>query len=280
MLIVFTTGYIGRAPTTPLPPPSTPAGVFATASFLGPLIGGITTVFIITLFVYTFSSVSGGHFNPLITMGTFFVRLTSLPRAVLYLSFQVAGASIAGLMLRAAFDTRDFTAGGCFIFEDQVPVSSAFATEFMACLTILFLAFGVGLDPRQSAIFGPALAPALVGLTVGVLAFGFAFNQPGYGGPTMNPARCFGVYVGSRFPSSHWHHWVATIAADIVHGAFYHLVPPWTSGINAEKAHKKLEGLRARGAKEEGRESGAGTGTGLEVDMGMEGGDKIGRQGF
>ncbi len=149
-------------------------------------------------------------------------------------------------MLRAAYDSREFKVGGCFLFPDQASVRSALATEFMACLTILFLAFGVGLDPRQSAVFGPALAPALVGMALGVLSFGLSFGKPGFGGASMNPARCFGVYVGSRFPYWHWYHWVAAIAADVMHALFYSLVPPWKSGLTAEKAHSKVEAIREK----------------------------------
>jgi glycerol uptake facilitator-like aquaporin len=246
ILIVFSTGYIGISPDLPSAPPTTAAGVFGTTAFLGPLIGGITNTIILTLLIYCFSSISGAHFNPLITIGTLFARLSSLPRAILYVTFQIIGASLAGLMLRASYDGRDFKVGGCFLFLDQATVSSALATEFMACLTILFLAFGVGLDPRQSAVFGPALAPALVGLSLGVLSFGLSFGKPGYGGPSMNPARCFGVYVGSRFPYWHWHHWVAAVAADFTHALLYCLVPPWTSGLSAGKAHSKVEGLREK----------------------------------
>lgn len=243
-ILVFVTGYIGALPNALPPQGTTPAAVFATASFLGPLMGGITTIILISLLVYTFSSVSGAHFNPLITIGTLFVRVTSLSRAILYVSFQIMGASLAGLMLRAAFHSRDWLVGGCFLFEDAAPVSSAAAVEFMACFSILFLAFGVGLDPRQAQTFGPALAPALVGLAVAVLSFGLAFNRPGYGGPSMNPARCFGVYVGTRFPHWHWVHWSMALAGALGHAVLYSIVPPWTSGLSAEKAHEKIERMR------------------------------------
>ena len=268
LLISFVTGYIGASPNLPIPPGTTPAGPFATAGFFGPLIGGITNIFILTLLIYSFSSVSGAHLNPLITLATLFARLTSLPRAVLYVCFQLIGGTLAGLMLRAAFESRAFKVGGCFLFPDQASVGSALATEFMACLTILFLAFGVGLDPRQSAVFGPALAPALVGLALGVLSFGLSFGKPGYGGASMNPARCFGVYVGSRFPYWHWYHWVASIAAAVTHALFYSLVPPWKSGLTAEKAHSKADAMRENMATEQRGEGSAVVGNGQEEGRG------------
>jgi glycerol uptake facilitator-like aquaporin len=190
-------------------------------------VGGVSNFILLSLFIFAFSPVSGGHMNPNITIATFFARLTSFPRMVLYVAFQIIGATLAGLLIRAAYGTRNFAAGGCVIDTALVPVGDAFALEFICDLALLFMSFGVGLDPRQRQIFGPALGPIFVGLVLGILSFGTSFTRRGYHGVCANPARCLGVYVGSRFPGYHWIHWVAAIAADIVHGVVYFVVPPW-----------------------------------------------------
>lgn len=200
--------------------------MYSTAAFLAPLVAGVTDAILLALLIYCFGAASGAHLNPLITVGTFFARLTSLPRMVLYVGFQLAGATLAGLLIRASISTRDFKVGGCFLYTSMVTISSAFTVEFVACVIMLFLAFGVGLDPRQKEIFGPALAPILVGLSSGTMIFSTAFSRPGYGGASMNPARCFGVFVGSHFPGWHWIHWVAPLAASMFHGVIYYIAPP------------------------------------------------------
>jgi glycerol uptake facilitator-like aquaporin len=205
--LCFITIYISLSPNVLPIAPTAEWGPFANASFIGPLVGGLTNWLLVTLFTYTFGGLTGAHLNPLITMATFFARLCSLPRMVLYISFQTAGASLAGLMIRAAYGSRDFKTGGCFLFTEVASVSSAWVLEFMAALVLLFLAFGVGLDPRQKMIIGPSLGPFLVGMTLGVLSFGTAFAKFGSGGAGLNPARCFGAFVGSRFPGWHWIHW-------------------------------------------------------------------------
>jgi len=227
LVLVFQSGWVGISPNIPPPLPSETTGPFGTASFLGPLIGSVINIIILTLLIYSFGAISGAHMNPLITLGTFFARLTTFPRMVLYIAAQVSGASLAGLLLRAAADTRDFKVGGCFLFEDMgVSIGSAFTVEFMGSLLMLFIAFGVGLDPRQAELFGPALGPVLVGFAAGSTTLSFAFSKPGYGGASMNPARCFGVFVGSRFPSWAWVTWVGPIAASVFHGVVYFLIPP------------------------------------------------------
>lgn len=40
-----------------------------------------------------------------------------------------------------------------------------YALETMTSFALVFIAFGVGLDPRQREVFGPALSPILVGIS-------------------------------------------------------------------------------------------------------------------
>jgi glycerol uptake facilitator-like aquaporin len=61
-----------------------------------------------------------------------------------------------------------------------------------------FLAFGVGLDPRQQKLYGPTLGPLLVGISFGVVLFATTGDASGYSGAALNPARCMGIAVASR----------------------------------------------------------------------------------
>jgi hypothetical protein len=40
----------------------------------------------------------------------------------------------------------------------------SYVLETMTSFVLIFIAFGVGLDPRQREVLGPALSPILVGL--------------------------------------------------------------------------------------------------------------------
>lgn len=190
---------------------------------------------------------------------------------VLYITAQLAGASLAGLLLRSAADTRFFKVGGCYLFTDLASVRSAFTIEFVGSLLLLFLAFGVGLDPRQAEMFGPALGPVLVGLAAGSTALSLSFAKPGYGGAALNPARCFGVFVGSRFPSWAWVTWVAPLAASLLHGVVYFLVPPVTP---KGKDEALIQQRRRVGGVDGVDGDGIGMGSGSGID-GVNDGDKI-----
>ncbi|KAL8312200.1 hypothetical protein RB597_002693 [Gaeumannomyces tritici] len=176
----------------------------------GAPVGGGTTIVAVTAAIYCFGPLTGGHMNPVMTMATFMVGMVSLPRAVLYIGAQLVGGGLAGLMLRASWGgSRDFKVGGCYIFDGGsmssdggvsassglpgpvagADVGAAFAVEFAACLAFITLAYAAALDPRNRDVIGPRLPGA-----------------EGFGGASLNPARCFGVYVGSRFPGWHWVH--------------------------------------------------------------------------
>jgi glycerol uptake facilitator-like aquaporin len=159
-----------------------PSGVFGTSAFLGPLVGGITTWLVLMLLIYSFGALSGGHLNPLITIATFFARLITLPRMILYIGGQIVGGALAGGALTMAYGSTDFVVGGCNIDLSLVPVRQAFTIEVMFTLTLVVVAFGVGLDPRQASVFGGILSPMLIGMVLGLSVFGSAFMRPGYEG--------------------------------------------------------------------------------------------------
>lgn len=206
-MLVWVTVFANSSPPVLPSQPTDRWGVFDNASFLGPLVGGALNFFYISMFIFCFGGVTGAHLNPTSTIATLFARLCSLPRAILYVAFQTGGAALGGLLARVAHGSRHFKTGGCWMFTDLVPTGDAFVIEFMTCLIMLFFAFGTGLDPRQRETIGPTLGPFMVGVSVASLSFGTGFVRYGYGGAGLNPARCFGSYVGSRFPDFHWIHW-------------------------------------------------------------------------
>ncbi|EXK83875.1 hypothetical protein FOQG_11832 [Fusarium oxysporum f. sp. raphani 54005] len=220
LLFVYITIWVNISPDVAPAAPTQRFGSFDNAAFLGPLIGGITNLIFITLFITSFGAISGAHFNPLITFATFCARLCSLPRLILYISAQIGGGALAGLLVRASWGGRDFKVGGCWLFTDIASPKEIFVVELVSATLLLFLAFGVGLDPRQAKIIGPALGPFMVGLSVGTMSFASAFARYGYGGAGLNPARCMGAFVGSSFPGWHWIHWVADGSACMIHGTW------------------------------------------------------------
>ncbi|KAL4882569.1 aquaporin-like protein [Aspergillus karnatakaensis] len=204
-------------------------GAFDSGPLVPGLVGAGTVVVALPLFVYSMGPVSGAHINPMITIATFFGRLATLPRAILYLSFQTFGAAVSGWILRESFGTRSFQVPGCFLDTNTMTLRRAFTIEFVTDFALIFFSFAVGLDPRQRDVYGPALGPILIGFAVAMCAFFTGITIPGYGGFSGNPGRCFAAMVGSHFESYHWIHWVGPLAASMAHGVLYYLLPPSTN---------------------------------------------------
>ncbi|KAJ7896955.1 aquaporin-like protein [Mycena leptocephala] len=153
---------------------------------------GIITVFLLALWISATAPGSGGHINSTITFAVLLTRLMSFSRGVLYLVAQLAGSALAGGLLRASFGPEkmvEVSGGGCKLARvaGSVTPTQAFVIEACCSTALLFVAFGIGLDPRQQMLYGPALGPVAVGLTVGLIVFATAGLAPGYPGASMNP---------------------------------------------------------------------------------------------
>ena len=71
---------------------------------------------------------------------------------------------------------------GCTVDPKFVSAGQLFALEFMFAQALIFIAFGVGLDPRQAKVFGPAFAPILVGASLGFGTLASGLAKQGYHG--------------------------------------------------------------------------------------------------
>ncbi|KAF2502884.1 aquaporin-like protein [Lophium mytilinum] len=203
-----------------------------TETSLGPLlpatIGAIANTVLISLFIFAGGPVSGGHFNPFITIATFFARLATLPRTTLYVAFQCSGAVIGGFLMRAALGLPAAALEkipGCYVDTSLVNAGQAYTFEFMTAFALIFVAFGVGLDPRQRVVFGPALSPILVGIALGLCTFSTGFVTPGFSGASLNPARCLGLMAAAERFDYHYVHWLGDITAAILNGIMYWCIP-------------------------------------------------------
>lgn len=190
MMNVFITSWVVTHPPSPVSPPATEAGIYHTLTFFSPFFGGIVNLLLTPLLIYTFSPSSGGHVSPTITLATLFARVISLPRAFLYITAQTLGGALAGFALHTAYGTREFTVGGCHVDTGLVPAREALVIEFMACLILIFLAFGVALDPRQARTFGHAAAPWFVGIALALMSWGTAWTREGYIGASTSSSNC------------------------------------------------------------------------------------------
>ncbi|MCJ1349987.1 hypothetical protein MMC31_008230 [Peltigera leucophlebia] len=194
---------------------------------------GLSNVFLLTLLIMAAGPGSGGHVNPTITFATMITGLTGLARGVLYLIFQTVGAGVAGGLLRGSFGTVEksvkYQGGGCFRESGSVTIWQAFVVEIASSFALVFIAFGVGLDPRQQKLFGMFMGPLAVGCAVGLTSFASAGFAPGYTGASMHPGRCFAFAVSRGEFRDQWIWWAGPALGALLFSIAFHIAPPYHS---------------------------------------------------
>ena len=137
----------------------------------------------IAVMVAALGHVSGGHFNPAITLGLFLGRKIDLPMAGVYWAAQLLGGVIASLVVLLTFN-REAVANGVPTLAPDVNVLVGIVLEMIATFFLVLVVYGTVVDRRAPA----SVYPFAIGLTItaGILAIG-AFT-----GGALNPARGFG----------------------------------------------------------------------------------------
>src|SRR6266545_3026785 len=140
----------------------------------------------IGIMVTNLGHISGGHFNPAITLGFLATRRIAPSLAAVYWAAQIAGAIAAAAILRGLFPDR--------VFEGAVPhvasieffdAGKGLVVEIVLTFFLVWAVFATAVDPRGAFKSIAGLAIGLT-ITIDILAAG------PFTGAAMNPARAFG----------------------------------------------------------------------------------------
>jgi MIP family channel proteins len=150
------------------------------------------------IMVSALGHISGGHFNPAITIGYWVTRRLSTLDSLAYWAAQLAGATAAAFYLKLV--VPEDIANNIFLGTPELmrdfPRWSGMALEGVATFFLVLVVFATMVDERGTFHSVAGFAMGLT-ITLGVLVAG-----PLTGG-ALNPARAFGPAVAS----SHWLNW-------------------------------------------------------------------------
>jgi len=137
--------------------------------------------------LYAFAEVSGGHFNPAVSLGLFLDRRLTFEDLLGYWIFQFAGAILASLLMLIPFD-HDLVKGTA-----NVPHGDGASLFVEIATTAIFVL--VILQATKSDKFGGS---ALVAIPLTLVAIHFATIP--IDGTSVNPARSLGpALVGAQW---------------------------------------------------------------------------------
>jgi len=173
----------------------------------------------IGIMVTNLGHISGGHFNPSITLGFLVTKRITVRLAVAYWIAQFLGAIVAAGILRGFF--HQLIVGA----DPHAPVFGAgkgFVLEVIMTFFLVWAVWATAVDPRGAF---KSIAGFAIGLTITIDVF--------VGGPltgaAMNPARAFGPELWSGNWGEGWIYYLGPVAGALLASEVYeylYLRPP------------------------------------------------------
>src|SRR5688572_28984766 len=167
--------------------------------------------------IAAFGHLSGGQFNPAVTIGLWVTRRMNTPDTVAYIVTQLVGATFAAVCLLVLFpdQSRDLTALGTPLLGQGVSFAQGVGIEVILTFFLVAVVFGTAVDSRGSKLGG-----LFIGL---VITMDIAAGGP-LTGASMNPARTFGPALISGTWDDHLVYWIGPIIGAVLAALVYHYV--------------------------------------------------------
>ena len=164
----------------------------------------------IGIMVSNLGHISGGHFNPSITLAFLATRRIVLSLAVMYWAAQLLGAIAAAAILRAIFPHI----GDAIPNAPGISDGKALLVEIVLTFFLVWAVWATAVDLRGAF---KSIAGLAIGLTITMDVF--------VGGPltgaAMNPARAFGPELIGNFWGNAWVYWAGPAIGALIAGLAY-----------------------------------------------------------
>lgn len=166
----------------------------------------------IGIMVSNFGHISGGLFNPAITLGFLSTRRITPRLAVVYWVAQFGGAVIAAGILRWLIHKPKFD--GAIPSVHLIGAGRGLVLEAIMTFFLVVAVFATAVDPRGAF---KSIAGLAIGLTISIdVLFGGPLT-----GAAMNPARAFGPELIGSFWGSAWIYYVGPALGAVVAAVGY-----------------------------------------------------------
>jgi MIP family channel proteins len=190
------------------------AGTYAGAA--GPDLVGVALAhgLALAVLVSALGAVSGGHFNPAVTVAVRLAGGIGWGAAVIYILAQLVGAVAAGFAVKAVFPESSWapTNIGTPALGEGITIAAGIGIEAVLTLVLIMAVFGTAIDPR---------APKIGGLAIGLAVAADIMMGGPMTGAAMNPARWFGPAVASGDYTNWYVWWVGPLIGAIVGAVIY-----------------------------------------------------------
>jgi MIP family channel proteins len=168
----------------------------------------------LAVLVSAFGAISGGHFNPAVTVAVRLAGRIEWGNAVGYVIAQLLGAVAAGFALRAVLPESSWEPSGIGspALGQGIGIGAGIAIEAVLTVLLVLAVFGTAIDAR---------APRLGGMAIGLAVAADVLMGGPLTGAAMNPARWFGPAVASGQLDNWYVWWVGPLLGGIVAALIY-----------------------------------------------------------
>jgi MIP family channel proteins len=140
--------------------------------------------FALFIAIQTLGAISGGHFNPAVTVGLLSIKKISGSNAVLYIIAQVIGALLAAFLVALVLHDRgEIVKFGSPSLDTGISTGAGIVLEALFVFFLVWTIVATAVNPRGTKEWAPAAISTA--LALGVLLIGQ------WTGASLNPARAF-----------------------------------------------------------------------------------------
>jgi MIP family channel proteins len=170
----------------------------------------------IAIMVSAMGHISGGHFNPAVTIGVWVTKRLNTIDALLYWAAQLTGGIAAAFVLKAVIpdDIWRAVALGTPELARDFPVWAAMSLEAVTTFFLVLVVFATAIDEngafKSISGFGIGLT-----ITLGILVAGPLT------GAALNPARALGPALAIWHWAHHGVYWIGPLAGGFLAGLLY-----------------------------------------------------------
>jgi MIP family channel proteins len=170
------------------------------------------------IMVTALAHVSGGHFNPAITLGFWVTRRLNTIHSLSYWIAQLLGATAAAYLIKITIPDTTWTAKALGAITPDLggDFTRAHGIALEAAMTFLlvFVVFATAVDAKGAF---SKIAGFAIGLIVTIdILFGGPFT-----GAAMNPSRAFGPALATNHWQNHGVYWAGPLLGGVIAAVLY-----------------------------------------------------------
>jgi aquaporin TIP len=163
--------------------------------------------------------ISGGHFNPAVTLGFLVTRRMAASLAVVYWVVQLLGATLAALLLKWVLpgSAVDGIHNGAPSLQNGLNGGEGVVVEAVLTFFLVWVVFATAADPRGAF-------KQIAGLAIGFTITFDILMGGGLTGAAMNPARSLGPEIAGNYWTDFWIYLIGPFSGAVIAAVVYELL--------------------------------------------------------